>query len=298
MSTVKYFWSCPRKGTHTFGNTRGVSKFYLSRKKRSNVSVKSGKVSSLEIAVNTIKTAETLVPYSSDAVNLGVLIWDLIDNIPSTERHKLLDELAECDIMRLWRLAGERNKASISNLAMSKVPDYSIWEDMPKEGSKDIPRFRGRALLPMGLGSFEKQLFSPLTTGEGSAETQHCAQVYGHVLHSGYATMIKNAIYPGPLYFKAIVEPSLVPMLSDTCDMVFTYTLEETSMEEIRSIAAIQGWRVPKTCNPPPFDSNYTDYIRVVGPGVFVGLGYGDNNNTVVSGLMPRPLFFAMIRMD
>ena len=296
MSIVRYFWSCPCKGTHTFGDT----KFNLSRKKRSNVSVKSGNGSSLEIAVNTIKTAETLVPYSSDAVNLGVLIWDLIDDIPSAERHKLLDLLAESDIMRLWRLAGERNKASISSLAISKVPDYSIWEDMPKEGSRDLPRFRGRALLPMGLGSFEKELFSSFPKSKGTAEAQNCAPIYGHVLHSGYATMIKNVIYPGPLYFKAIVEPSLVPMLSDTCDMVFTYSLEETSMEDIGSVAAIHGWRAPKACNPPPFDSNYTDYIRVVGPGVFVGLGYGDNNknNTLLSSLMPMPLFFAMVRME
>lgn len=283
----------------TFANTK-PSIFYPSHRKSAYFSAYSStELSPLNIAINTIKTAETLVPYSQDAVNLGTLIWDLIYSIPSTERSKMLDQLSDSDIIRMWRLAGERNKASFAELAVSKVTDYSIWEDMPKQGREDRVNFRGRAVLPLAMGNFEKEIFHfDANAGESDqAERDESQELYGRVCHSGLTAVIKDVVYPGPLYFKVATGSSIVPMFSDTCDLVFSYGLGKSCMEEIRSVAMEQGWRAPRARNPPPFDCSYTDYIRVVGPGVFVGLGYGDlSKNTGVSSLIPRPLFFLMIR--
>lgn len=256
--------------------------------------------SQLQLTVNTIKTAESLVPYSKDAVNLGTLVWDLIDSVPPGDRHKILDQLSDSDILRLWRISGEKNKATVSQIAASKVPEYSVWEDMPREGSSSS--FKGRAVLPirMGMGTFDKELFYGSCDHIDSkySEEEVCMPIFGRVVHSGYAAVLKEMLYPGPLYFKAIVGSSIVPILSDTCDLVFSYSLDEYSMEAIRNVGASQGWRAPKANNPSPFDGDYTDYLRVVGPGVFVGLGYGDysGEHSIVSSLIPRPLFFAMIR--
>jgi hypothetical protein len=239
-------------------------------------------------AVNLIKTAETLVPYSKDSVNLGILTWNMIEQVAQEHRIQMLEQLTDADIMRMWRLAGERNKATVSELAASKVPSYSIWEDMPNDEGR-IAVFRGRAVLPLklfGLDGFEKGLF---------VRSEH---VYGRVFHGN---VIKNRIYPGPLYFRAQVGSAFVPLISDTCDLVLSYELETESLADIGSVASGYGWPAPKAVSPVPFNNRFTDYIRVVGPGVFVGLGYQEEGHPLTDGnklmhVFPRPLFFTMIR--
>jgi hypothetical protein len=249
--------------------------------------------SAVKSVVNLVKTAETLVPYSKDSVNLGLLLWNKIDEIPEEDRVKMLDELTNADILRLWRLAGQRHEASIADISSSKVPSYSIWNDLPGEDSS-LVRYRGRAALPirlLGQEYFEKAFFS--MPGEDK-ETPH-PNIYGRVFHGN---VLKNRGYPGPLYFKAAVGGSLVPMLSDTCDMVLSYALPEEEEGELAALASDLGWVGPRK-NPPPFDGDFTDYVRVVGPGVLVGLRYQEETPaaTGLSRLFPRPLFFAMIRI-
>ena len=250
--------------------------------------------SALKSVVNLVKTAETLVPYSKDSVNLGLLLWNKIEEIPMEDRVKMLDELTNADILRLWRLAGQRQEASIADISSSKVPSYSLWDDLPAEDSIMV-RYRGRAALPirlLGQEYFEKALFC--MPGEDK-ETPH-PNIYGRVLHGN---VLKNRLYPGPLYFKVAVGGSLVPILSDTCDMVLRYALPPAEERELAALASDLGWIGPRD-NPPPFNGDFTDYVRVVGPGVLVGLGYQEENPTVGSGLsrlLPRPLFFVMIRV-
>lgn len=285
-------------------NANGVR---TSRWKSVHGVVRNAKISTVQYVVNTIKTADTLVPYQKDAVNLGIFIWDLIDCVPPADRGKILDHLSDSDIMRLWRLAGDRSKASIPALAMSKVPNYSIWEDMPKTGSQTSIRFRGRAVLPMAsrLGNFEKELFH-LNARQTDQVEETCSdlQIYGRVQHSGPIGFIKETVYPGPLYFKVFVGSSIVPLLSDTCDMIFSYSLEESGVKRISNIAGTQRWQAPRLKNLPPFDDDFTEYIRVVGPGMFVGLGYKEISekwmiqDDILSHFIPRPLFFAMVREE
>ena len=238
-------------------------------------------------AVNLIKTAETLVPYSRDSVNLGILTWNMIDQVAPEHRIQMLEQLTNADIMRMWRLAGERNKATVSELASSKVPSYSIWEDMPKEEGS-IAVFKGRTVLPLrlfGLDGFDKGLFL------------RSENVYGRVFHGN---VIGNRIYPGPLYFKAQVGSAFVPLISDTCDLVLSYELDTDALGDISSVASAYGWPAPRASNPGPFNNRFTDYIRVVGPGVFVGLGYQEDqplaDGNKLMNVFPRPLFFTMIR--
>ena len=89
-------------------------------------------------------------------------------------------------------------------VAASSIPEFSIWNDI-----HSAALFRGRAALPVrwGLDSFQKRI---IFCGEED-------QVYGRVFHGD---AVRNRLYPGPLYFKAMVGTALVPC---TCERPHTH---------------------------------------------------------------------------
>lgn len=79
--------------------------------------------------------------------------------------------------------------------------------------------------------------------------------------------------------------------------MRLSFGLEE-SCASLKRISEEHGLPKPRS-NPAPFNHEYTEFLRVVGPGVFVGMAYqlGD----VPTGwrtTFGRPLHFVMIRVS
>lgn len=78
------------------------------------------------------------------------------------------------------------------------------------------------------------------------------------------------------------------------CDLMFTYNLNVETKGRLENLALGLNWVGPRQ-NPAPFDGDFVDYIRVVGPGVYVGLGYKEGDPSSPIPLFPVPLFFIMI---
>lgn len=246
-------------------------------------------------AINIIKTADILIPYANDSVNFGVLMWNVIHDVSRHERSHILRELSNSDIERLWRIAGTRYDASVAEISASQVPNFSIWDDLPTRSEVDeCSNFRGRAVLPISLGldKFSKHIFKSLEN----------EQLYGRVVHNN---VIGNRVYPGPLYFKVAVGSSLIPIYRNMypnsgsmCDMVFSYSLGLSDLDILEPLSVENRWPKPRKENPKPFNMGFTDYIRVAGPGVYVGMGLQESNTRNMKSqfnTIPQPLFFLMI---
>lgn len=84
-------------------------------------------------------------------------------------------------------------------MAASRVPTYSIWDEMPNAPGQ-ISSFSGRACLPLSLGM---NYFRKCICVAGEDE-----ELFGRVEQNN---VIANRVYPGPLYFKAQVGTGLIP---------------------------------------------------------------------------------------
>ncbi|EFN59920.1 hypothetical protein CHLNCDRAFT_49358 [Chlorella variabilis] len=225
---------------------------------------------------NMVATAELLVPYDRSAVNLGLILWGAIRNIPRKDRVQLVSRLNSGDIMRLWKVAGQRYSAPKEQVVAAIGPDYSLWKDLPAAAS-DISHFRGKAALPthvLGVSSFSKAFF--LQPGS--------EQLYGRVLLG--KGPLGDLLYP--LYFKATVGPCVVPTTQELCDMRLDY-LPPQQLGLARDDLPRSMWPTPRP-HLPPFHEGFTDYLRAVAPGVYVGLGY-----RTASTEPNDPLYFLMV---
>lgn len=231
----------------------------------------------LSMVVNMVATAELLVPYDRSAVNLGLILWGAIRNIPHRHRRQLLSRLSSADIKRLWKAAGQRYSAPRQQQAAALGSEYSIWRDMPAAPG-DLALFSGKAALPthvLGISSFSKAFFLHPQT----------EQLYGRVLLG--KGPLGDALYP--LYFKASVGPSVVPTTQELCDMTLQYLPPDRlglGAEELPR----SSWPRPRR-HLPPFHDGFTDYVRAVAPGVYVGMGYRTASTEV-----NEPLYFLMVQ--
>lgn len=83
-------------------------------------------------------------------------------------------------------------------------------------------------------------------------------------------------------------------MYAEVCDITFSYALTRKDFECLGQVYLENKWPAPRE-NPVPFNHNFTDFLRVVGPGVFVGLGYRQDKTDSGMPLFPRPLYFLMV---
>ncbi|KAI3429313.1 hypothetical protein D9Q98_005408 [Chlorella vulgaris] len=231
----------------------------------------------LRMVQNMVTTAELLVPYDRSAVNLGLIIWGAIRSIPAKDRMQLLSRLTAADITRLWKIAGQRYTAPKQQVAAAIGAEYSLWKDLPA-ASTEVSTFRGKAALPMDalglVSSFSKAFF---LQPEGD-------QLYGRVLLG--KTPLGDVLYP--LYFKASVGPGVVPTTQELCDVTLRY-LPPQQLGLSRDDLPRSGWPQPRA-HLPPFHDGFTDYLRAVAPGVYVGLGY-----RTASTEFNAPLYFLMV---
>ena len=257
-------------------------------------------------ATNLITTSEKLVPFDSTKTHVGLLIWQAIKDIPSQHRPKLIASLSSGDIRRLWKAAGQRYLAQLSAVAAVMGPDYSLWRDMPGEIGT-IVYFSGKAALPtnlLGVANFKKAFFltsdsaSRHNDGEDDNEDEEEEEepLFGRVIHP---TPVGNWVYPGPMYFKSSIGPSLVPLTEELCDMTIAYKDPDRLRLNPDEDIPKSRWPRPRK-QRRPFDLEYVDYVRAAGPGVLVGMGYRTGAAFPFEGsgvpLVPSPLFFAMAK--
>lgn len=262
---------------------------YSLRLRASTGSDRSSSVSgeeALQRAQNLIATAEKLVPFDPSSTNMGLVMWTTLREVPPELRPRLVAGLSSGDIRRLWRLAGLRYGAPSGAVAAAIGPEYSLWRDLPGD-SAHISYWRGRAALPthaLGISSFQKAFFQALMTEPTEPDT-----LFGRVIHP---TPVANWGYPGPMYFRAAVGPAVVPATGELCDMTLQY-LDPYELGLQSDDIPRSAWPRPRP-QRRPFDAGFTDYVRVVGPGMLVGMGYRTRASGSGVPLVPSPLYFAM----
>eukprot|EP00887_Chlorella_sp_A99_P003013 scaffold9.g3013.t1 len=228
----------------------------------------------LETCINLISTSELLVPYDLSAVNLGLIIWGAIRDIPAAHRHLLVDRLDSSCIRKLWKVTGQRFTAPRAQAAAAMGPNASLWTDMPAR-LREVSLFRGKAALPthaLGISRFTKALFLK-PSGEGG--------MFGRVL-LGKGPL---AAWLYPLYFRMEAGPAVVPLSQDLCDFTLEY-LDPAELGLAPDDIPRSHWPRPRV-QLAPFGERWTDYVRMAGPGVYVGAGMGLQRDS-------QPLHFVM----
>ncbi|KAK9819482.1 hypothetical protein WJX81_005355 [Elliptochloris bilobata] len=210
--------------------------------------------------VNIVRTAHILSPYDKQDFNAALLVWKAIAGIPAVERPLLLKALLPKDICQLWKLASQRRKASAQQLREALGPDYSLWDDFPEHPGQVVV-YQGLAALPLHFwfGRFKKSFFLHPNTFELYGRVGVEKGVLGDMLYS--------------LYFKGAIAPTAVPATAEVADVALEYTPPERLGLTARDLPRGRGWAPPAPLRWP-FGGGLTDYMRPIGPGVYVGSGW------------------------
>ena len=109
-----------------------------------------------------IRFSENLDPFEARSFNRAALIWDCLSEIPSESMLGLLDMLSARDIIKLWRIAGERYIAE--KQGRFALANYPIADDFPAQAGEvriednTQGNLKGRERLCF---FFAESLFSP-----------------------------------------------------------------------------------------------------------------------------------------
>ncbi|CAD7696373.1 unnamed protein product [Ostreobium quekettii] len=189
--------------------------------------------------------------------NLAAVLWETLSEVPLSERARLLDVLAARDIVKLWRIAGERYEAA--GRGKWGVPGHAVADDFPEEPG-EVSTFDGKAALAwfpwFGVDRFKKCFF-----------LDSSYNLFGHlVVNRG---PLGELLYP--TYFQASCDLATIPATGEVADIRLDYLpVNKLNLKEELPIA---GWRPPG--DPRfPFGGGLVDYMRVVAPGVYVGVGW------------------------
>ena len=142
----------------------------------------------------------------------------------------------------------------------------------------------------LGISNFDKAFFLGGEHYYRSADDFE-EHLFGRVLHP---TSFGNWVYPGPMYFRSVVGPSVVPITSELCDMTIAYLDPEELNLNPEDIPR-SAWPRPRK-QRRPFNGGYVDYVRAAGPSVLVGLGYRTREPGSGVPMVPSPLYFIMVK--
>jgi hypothetical protein len=215
-----------------------------------------------------------------------------IRDVPEESRRRIIAGLSNYDIRLLWQVAGARYAASKPAIAAAIGPEYTLLRDMPAD-QYEIVTFRGRAALPtgpFGLDTFAKAFFlRPPRKGDADACAEDC--VYGRVVHP---FLLLNRVWPGPMYFRCSMDAAVVPGTNELCDFTIEY-LDPEDLDLMPEEIPRASWPGPKR-QRAPFDEGFVDYVRLVGPGVVVGMGMRTHAAGSGVPVFPSPLYFVMAK--
>ena len=188
--------------------------------------------------VNLIKTADDLVPYSRNVVNMPMLVWQAIADagLRNEDRVRLLTELSGEDIERLWRLAAGETRDQ-------RTMEYRIWDDLPTEDGTPVT-FRARrtsSRLPLWY------TFG-LRGDSGDDSEDIIGFVDGIVSRASPRIPILAPLLRSSQRFRATVGTQMVG--AGTCDCVLEFDCPAGGKSKDMR--------------------NTLEYVRVAGPGVLV----------------------------
>jgi len=255
----------------------------------------------IKVVINTLETADKLLPYDPEEGNLGINIWKSIREIPIEHKTELLRYMSSTNIRRLWDIAGKRysvnnttiarmvNTSSTSSSSSTSMLEYSFG-DLPNSPD-GIVYYKGKAALNLPIIRRFRKAFWISPKGSSSSNREICGRVFT-------GGPIGSHLYPGPLYFKADITTEFVPITRDVCDAVLHYDRDDFDIKELPLREEALSWPRPRGASLL-FGQGFTDYVRLAGPGVIVGLGYRTKEKEG-GGLLPgsraNPLYFVMCR--
>ncbi|KAK9909479.1 hypothetical protein WJX75_002916 [Coccomyxa subellipsoidea] len=211
-------------------------------------------------AAALIATAESLAPFDRRTFNASLLIWRAIADISAKKRPRLLGLIMPQDIVKLWTVAGQRYLAGRHELAGVQGPEYSLYDDFPEE-LNEVATYEGRAAVPLTsiFGGFRKLFFLQPRTFDLYGRVQVRKGPLGDLLY--------------PLYYKCSIGTSTIPGTNELSDLQLEYLNEEQLGLQPADVPSSGRW---PHIRPPrwPFNGGLVDYLRAVGPGVYVGVGW------------------------
>lgn len=218
----------------------------------------------LQRAGQMLRMVHKMAPANPDDFNRALIIWRAIRDVPEGLRHRLLDLISARDINRLWETAQKRYEASGATASAALGAEYSQWDDFPMDPG-EVVVFEGKAAGPLpwlsgllGLDRFRKLFFLHPDSEE----------LLGR-LDVGYGALGAK-LYP--TYFRATIGSSIVSATKELADVQLDYAVP-SSLSLSKEDLPDASWPRPKVPRWP-FDRQLSDYMRAVGPGVYVGRGW------------------------
>lgn len=192
-----------------------------------------------------------LIPMDANDYNQAAFLWKKIGDIPEERRHRLLSLLTSKQIANMWEITGEMYESS--DFPPPDSGTFLLGSD--SESLLKPVSWTGKlADVPWPLSSFNrfKKIFFLGTDGS----------VYGRVITGGWLLQhVTRWILP--LYFE-VRDVRKVNATEDPCNIALEYGEGQLHLD------IPQGFPNPAK-HPWPFKDSSFDYIRPVGPGVFVG---------------------------
>jgi len=230
-----------------------------------------------------IGTYDKLAPVDRGSYNPAIMLWRSIKKLTAEDKLKLLDQLNFSDIRKMWLISQRLAAAKQDQLAVSMGPDYSLWDEFPEDPGT-VRVFEGKAAVPLvgglGLDRFQKAFFVHPQT----------FNLMGRVLLR--RGLLGDLLYP--LYYTCQVERAVVPSTGEVADVSLEY-LEPQELPLRKDDLPRSAWPAPGP-QRYPFNGGLVDYLRPVGPGVFVGCGWKERLDNGLVG--ERFLTFVLVARD
>jgi len=271
-----------RRTLHCFAKLDGVDDTADARAEEEELSA-AEREERLAQTLALIGTYNKLAPFDKSAYNPAIMLWQCLKKLPTEDKLKLLDRLDFRDIRKIWFISQKLAEAKQDQLAASMGPDYSIWDEFPEDPG-EVKVFEGKASVPFAgglrLDRFQKAFFLHPKTFSLMGRVLLGRGILGDILY--------------PLYFTGDVERILIPSTGEVADVSLDY-LEPENMPLTREDIPRSAWPTPGK-HRFPFDGGLVDYMRPVGPGVFVGCGWKE---TLDAGMIGEQfLTFLMVAKD
>jgi hypothetical protein len=205
-------------------------------------------------------------------------IWKALNELSVEERREFTNRLSTSDMQQLWRLSASRYRCKAATAEQAMGADFSLRDFFPDKPG-EVAVFDGRAGVPV-LKGFRKLFFRHPTTDE----------LYGHV-DVGYWPL---GAFIYPLYFRCNLGVVIFPGTSTPTDMQLEY--QDLDTMDLGQEAVPPSLPTPK--EPMwPF-SGLTDYMRPIGPQMFVGRGWRQPRDGVKLKKASGFLYFVLMRSE
>lgn len=248
----------------------------------------------VDAAAGLISIIDELRPLDRSRFNAAYEIWKVIAAVPPEDRYRLIDEIEPGAIRTLWKHSMARYVLDDAR-SLDIFRNYAVWDDFPTEAG-EVYTYWGRCEKFMVLESrspFQQdsamQQRHPraipwLQPSPGSwqfKQERFKASFFVHPesgelysrLHMQLNAWVDS--FWMPIYSKLDISLTLTPVQADAgADMTMVYPAQGKSLGLKKEHLPSPLWPAPSDKMWSPFSLGRRDYLRVAGPGVYVGCAY------------------------